>query len=99
VQDCTLPPRPWGGRFDVHPCGAVYKLGLVGAGRADATRTLVRKSEWHVVGGTTLVRGAGGLACLRDGSELAFNQERPLFPNYMAAGRALGEAAVRGWLK
>lgn len=60
MKDCTLPPRPWGGRFDGHPCG---------------------------------------LACLRDGSELAFNQERPVSPNYMAAGRALGEAAVGGWLK
>jgi myo-inositol-1(or 4)-monophosphatase len=88
------------GRFDVRPCGSVaYKLGLVAAGLADATWTLVGKSEWDVVGGTALVRGAGGLACLRDGSEPAFNQERPIYPNYVAAGRAVGEAAVGGWLK
>ncbi|KPJ78069.1 MAG: hypothetical protein AMS19_12235, partial [Gemmatimonas sp. SG8_23] len=39
-----------GGRFDVRPCGSVaYKLGLVAAGLADATWTLVGKSEWDVV--------------------------------------------------
>lgn len=86
-------------RFEVKPCGSVaYKLALVAAGVADATWTLVGKSEWDVVGGTALVRAAGGTVCLRDGSEPAFNQERPVYPNYVAAGRAVARAAVDGWL-
>jgi myo-inositol-1(or 4)-monophosphatase len=88
------------GRFDVRPCGSVaYKLGLVAAGRADATWTLVGKSEWDVVGGTALVRAAGGIAALADGSEPAFNQPRPVYPNYLAAGRAVGRAAATEWLR
>lgn len=88
------------GRFDVRLCGSVaYKFGLVAAGLADATLTLVRKNEWDLVGGMALVRGRGGLAGLRDGSELTFNQEHPIYSNYVTAGRAVGEAAVGGWLK
>ena len=86
-------------RFEVKPCGSVaYKLGLVAAGLADATWTLVGKSEWDVVGGTALVRAAGGHVCLRDGSAPAFNQERPIYPNFVAAGQAVAHAAVGGWL-
>jgi myo-inositol-1(or 4)-monophosphatase len=88
------------GHFDVRACGSVaYKLGLVAAGRADATWTLVGKSEWDVVGGTALVRAAGGLVTLRDGSDPAFNQPRPVYPNYVAAGQAVGRAAVEEWLR
>lgn len=86
-------------RFDVRPCGSVaYKLGLVAAGRADATWTLVGKSEWDVVAGTALVRAAGGVVCLADGSEPGFNKPKPIFPNYVAAGQAVGRAATNDWL-
>jgi myo-inositol-1(or 4)-monophosphatase len=89
-----------GGRFDVRPCGSVaYKLGLVAAGLADATWTLVGKSEWDVVGGTALVRAAGGTVCLRDGTEPRFNQPRPVYPNYVAAGQGVAKAATEAWLK
>ncbi len=78
------------GRFQVKPCGSVaYKLGLVAAGRADATWTLVPKSEWDVVAGTALVRAAGGVVTLADGEEPRFNKKTPLFPNYVAAGQAV----------
>lgn len=88
------------GRFDVRPCGSVaYKLGMVAAGLADATWTLVGKSEWDVVGGTALVRAAGGTVCLRDGTAPAFNQERPVYPNYVAAGQGVARAAVEEWLR
>jgi myo-inositol-1(or 4)-monophosphatase len=88
------------GRFDVRPCGSVaYKLGLVAAGLADATWTLVGKSEWDVVGGTALVRAAGGMAGLADGSDPAFNQPRPVYPNYLAAGQSVGRAAAAEWLR
>jgi myo-inositol-1(or 4)-monophosphatase len=88
------------GRFDVRPCGSVaYKLGLVAAGLADATWTLVGKSEWDVGGGTALVRAAGGVASLADGADPAFNQPSPVYPNYLAAGQAVGRAAASEWLR
>ena len=78
------------GRFQVTACGSVaYKLGLVAAGRADATWTLVPKSEWDVVAGTALVRAAGGVVTLVDGGAPRFNKAKPIFPNYVAAGRAV----------
>jgi len=87
------------GPFVVEPCGSVaYKLALVAAGRADATWTLVGKSEWDVVGGTALVRAAGGRVSLADGSEPSFNQEHPVYPSFVASGRSLGERLVGGWL-
>ncbi|MDA1104781.1 MAG: 3'(2'),5'-bisphosphate nucleotidase CysQ [Gemmatimonadetes bacterium] len=77
-------------RFAVTPCGSVaYKLGLVAAGLADATWTLVPKSEWDVVAGTALVRAAGGVVSLADGAEPGFNKTVPKFPNYVAAGRTV----------
>lgn len=87
-------------RFDVRPCGSVaYKLALVAAGRAHATWTLVGKSEWDVVGGTALVRAAGGVVCLADGSEPAFNQTIPSYPSYVAAAPGVARALVDGWLE
>jgi myo-inositol-1(or 4)-monophosphatase len=87
-------------RFDVKPCGSVaYKLGLVAAGRADATWTLVPKSEWDVVAGTALVRAAGGLVTLADGEVPRFNKPKPTFPNYGAAGRNVSTSLIRNWLR
>ena len=51
------------------------------------------------MGGTALVRAAGGLVTLRDGSDPAFNQPKPVYPNYVAAGQAVGRAAVEEWLR
>ena len=88
------------GRFDVRPCGSVaYKLALVAAGRVDATWTLVGKSEWDVVGGTALVRAAGGLVTLADGSPPRFNQAKPVYPNYVAAGQRVARRLVDDWLR
>lgn len=86
-------------RFAVEPCGSVaYKLALVAAGRADATWTLVGKSEWDVVGGAALVAAAGGVVTLADGSAPPFNQPLPVYPNFVAAGPAFGQELVRDWL-
>jgi myo-inositol-1(or 4)-monophosphatase len=80
------------GRYHVRPCGSVaYKLGLVAAGRADATWTLVPKSEWDVAAGTALVRAAGGVVCLADGTEPRFNKWDPTFPNYVASCSAVAQ--------
>lgn len=84
-----------GAHFQVEPCGSVaYKMALVAAGRADATFTLVPKSEWDVAAGTALVRAAGGRVTLADGSEPRFNQARPLFPNLVAAGPRMAAALL-----
>ena len=83
------------GRFVVKPCGSVaYKLALVAAGRADATWTLVGKSEWDVVAGTALVEAAGGRVTLADGAAPRFNQVNPIYPNYLAAGRRISGTLV-----
>ena len=87
-------------RFTVKPCGSVaYKLGLVAAGLADATWTLVPKSEWDVVAGTALVRAAGGVVSLADGAEPRFNKPEPKFPNYVAAGERVAGALTHEWLR
>jgi len=87
-------------RFAVKPCGSVaYKLGLVAAGLADATWTLVPKSEWDVVAGTALVRAAGGVVGLADGGEPRFNKPEPKFPNYVAAGEAVSAVLTTDWLR
>jgi len=87
-------------RFVVKPCGSVaYKLGLVAAGLADATWTLVPKMEWDVVGGTALVRAAGGVASLANGADPSFNQPEPKFPNYVAAGTSLAQVLTSEWLR
>lgn len=86
--------------FEVKPCGSVaYKLGLVAAGRADATWTLVPKSEWDVVGGTALVRAGGGVVTLADGEAPRFNKAKPVFPNYVAAGKAVSGRLVNDLLR
>ncbi len=83
----------------VKPCGSVaYKLGLVAAGLVEATWTVVGKSEWDVVGGTALVRAAGGVVTLLDGTSPVFNQESPVFPNYLAAGPRVASTALAQWV-
>jgi myo-inositol-1(or 4)-monophosphatase len=87
-----------GAPFKVKPCGSVaYKMALVAAGRVEATWTVVPKSEWDVAAGTALVRAAGGQVTLSDGSEPTFNQERPVFPNLMAAGPRTSAALRELW--
>lgn len=79
--------------FQVKPMGSVaYKLGLVAAGRADATWTLVPKHEWDIAGGVALVLAAGGSAEKLTGEPLVFNRETPWLEGllaFSAASRAL----------
>jgi myo-inositol-1(or 4)-monophosphatase len=81
--------------FSVRPMGSVaYKLGLVAAGRADATWTLAPKHEWDVAAGVALVLAAGGQVHLPGGKKLRFNREKPLLDGLAAYPPAL-EASVR----
>ena len=73
--------------FNVRPIGSVaYKLGLVAAGRADLTFTLVPKHEWDVAGGAALVESAGGWTLKLDHSPLRCNQKDPLISGLLAGG-------------
>ncbi len=69
-----------------------YKLGLVAAGLADATWTLVPKNEWDVVGGAALVVAGGGQVRFLDGTQPRFNRPDPLLTGFLATNGALMEA-------
>jgi len=88
-----------GAPFRVEPCGSVaYKMARVAAGQAEATWTLVPKSEWDVAAGVALVRAAGGRVTLADGTDPVFNQPRPVFPNFVATGQRTWRALMADWL-
>lgn len=71
--------------FNIRPMGSVaYKLGLVAAGRADLTFTLVPKNEWDVAAGAALVESAGGWTLKLDHSPLRCNQKNPLISGLLA---------------
>jgi myo-inositol-1(or 4)-monophosphatase len=73
--------------FNIRPMGSVaYKLGLVAAGRADLTFTLVPKNEWDVAAGAALVESAGGWTLKLDQSPLRCNQKDPLISGLLAGG-------------
>ncbi|HEV2424966.1 MAG TPA: 3'(2'),5'-bisphosphate nucleotidase CysQ [Terriglobia bacterium] len=73
--------------FTVRNIGSVaYKLGLVAAGKADATWTLVPKNEWDVAAGTALVLAAGGFVRGLEGGPPAFNNPSPLMTGLIAGG-------------
>ena len=85
---------------EVRPCGSVaFKMALVAAGKADGTWTLVPKSEWDVAAGTALVRAAGGVVLHADGTEPAFNQPVPRYPNLLAAGVGVLDDFRRNWME
>lgn len=76
--------------FNIKPMGSVaYKLGLVAAGRADLTFTLVPKNEWDVAAGAALIESAGGWVLKLDNSPLRCNQKNPLISGLLAGAPAL----------
>lgn len=79
------------GELNIRPMGSVaYKLGLVAAGRADVTFTLVPKHEWDVAAGTALVQSAGGFVRTLENTALKCNQKNPLITGLIACGPYLG---------
>jgi myo-inositol-1(or 4)-monophosphatase len=67
-----------------------YKLGLIAAGKGDATFSLTPKNEWDICAGTVLITEAGGRITDRYGQPLRFNQ-RPatLLPGIIASNANL----------
>jgi len=87
------------GPIIVRPTGSVaYKLALVAAGLADATWTLVPKSEWDVAAGVGLVQAAGGFVECLDRSTPTFNNRRPRLSGLIAGGLALRDE-IRALIK
>jgi len=73
--------------FNIRPMGSVaYKLGLVSAGLADLTFTLVPKNEWDVAAGAALVESAGGFILTLDNSPLRCNKRDPLLTGLLGGG-------------
>jgi myo-inositol-1(or 4)-monophosphatase len=82
--------------FNIRPMGSVaYKLGLVAAGRADLTFTLVPKNEWDVAAGAALVESAGGWVLKLDNSPLRCNQKNPLISGLLAGGPFLRDPLLQ----
>ncbi|MGD0468033.1 MAG: 3'(2'),5'-bisphosphate nucleotidase CysQ [Terriglobales bacterium] len=73
--------------FTIRPMGSVaYKLGLVSAGRADVTFTLVPKHEWDVAAGAALMLSAGGFVRTLENTDLKCNRKNPLISGLIACG-------------
>src|SRR5262245_21445022 len=82
--------EPLAGAVSVRPTGSVaYKLGLVAAGLADATWTLVPKHEWDVAAGAALVKAAGGVVRTLAWDEPIFNQRVPKLAGLVATAKPL----------
>ncbi len=84
----------WDGFFkesiSIRNVGSVaYKLGLVAAGLADGTWTLVPKHEWDVAGGAALIVAGGGVIMNPDGSPAVFNQPNPKLTGFIAVASGL----------
>jgi myo-inositol-1(or 4)-monophosphatase len=76
-----------GSELNIRAMGSVaYKLGLVAAGKADITFTLVPKNEWDVAAGAALVLSAGGFVQKLDRTDLKCNQKNPLISGLIACG-------------
>lgn len=66
-----------------------YKIVLVAADRADATVSLLPKSDWDLAGADIILAEAGGMLTTADGKPMVYNQTRPRHSSVLAAGRGL----------
>src|SRR5579864_6572025 len=84
------------GEYQIRPMGSVaYKLGLVSAGLADITFTLVPKNEWDVAAGVALVTSAGGFVSTLENTPLQCNRRDPLISGLIACGPFLREPLLQ----
>jgi myo-inositol-1(or 4)-monophosphatase len=83
------------GVAELEPVGSVaYKLGLVAAGRADATFTPRPRNEWDLLGGTACIIAAGGRATDGLGVDYTFNRLDPLHIGVAGTNGAIHEAIM-----
>jgi myo-inositol-1(or 4)-monophosphatase len=71
-----------------------YKLGLVGAGRADASFTPRPRNAWDLAGGAAIVAAAGGRITDRHGRPYRFDDADPLKDGVCATNGPLHEAVL-----
>jgi myo-inositol-1(or 4)-monophosphatase len=84
------------GRFAIERRGSdAYTLALVASGRADATFTLVPKSEWDVCASVCILERAGGRVSDLDGAPLRFNRQRTRLDGLVASNNVLHEDILR----
>lgn len=70
---------------EVKQIGSIaYKLGLVAAGKADATFSLGPKNEWDIAAGVLIVTEAGGVVTNRHKEEFIFNRKQVLVDGIVA---------------
>lgn len=78
--------------YEVKQVGSIaYKLGLIAAGKADATFSLGPKSEWDIAAGDLLVSEAGGYASNRLKKALSFNQANVLVDGIVATSKVASD--------
>jgi len=86
---------PYEGIAELTPMGSVaYKLGLVAAGRAEATFTPKPRNEWDLAAGVACVLAGGGLATDGAGQPYRFNQPDPLHIGVCGTNGALHAAVL-----
>jgi len=70
---------PWKDQLELQPVGSVaYKLGLVAAGKAEASFTTRPRNAWDIAGGVAVIEAAGGRSSDRLGQPYRFNQAKVL---------------------
>ena len=71
----------------IKPIGSVaYKLGLIGAAKADVFVTLYPKNEWDICAGHCIVNQSGGILVDLLGNPIKYNQETTLISPGLISG-------------
>ena len=82
-------PKPWPEMNVFWANSIAYRICLVADGRADATLSLSKKSDWDLAAADLLVQEAGGYITTPEGTALRYNARTPRHPGIIAAARIL----------
>ncbi|MFZ2030990.1 MAG: 3'(2'),5'-bisphosphate nucleotidase CysQ [Vitreimonas sp.] len=82
-------PKAWPNMEVEQRQSIAYRLGLVGAGQADATILFGWKHYWDIAAGAAIVTAAGGVVTDTWGAPLQFNLREPRAPGVVASGAGL----------
>ncbi|HEX2886636.1 3'(2'),5'-bisphosphate nucleotidase CysQ [Vineibacter terrae] len=85
---------PWPDMEIIQRDSVAYRLALVASGAADAAMGLNTKNDWDLAAADLIVREAGGKVTAHDGKPLAYNNEAPQQPSFLAAGPDLHAALL-----